>query len=289
MENPLADAQLARAGLERLFLQSLPDIEHVSRFIARRQRLSATETEDFLSEVNLAFVRSDYAVLAAFEGRSSLRTYLTIVIQRLFLDYRRKQWGKWRPSAAALRRGPLAMRLEILLYREGLTLDAALETLRTNFSCAESREAMTDLAQALPARVSRRGMMEGADSLASVPAPDLDRPDVQLEGRDTSVRAQGLVNEVMEAFEPQDRIVLRMRFEDEIPVARIARTLGLDQKRLYRRMEELLAGFRKSLQDKGLGWPEVAAMIERGQCHLCLPPLAPETGHPRPSPEEAQA
>ena len=289
MEKTPADAQLPRAERESLFLASLPDIDRVSRFVARRQRLSAAEADDFCSEVNLAFIRSDYAVLASFGGRSSLRTYLTTVIQRLFLDYRRRLWGKWRPSAEALRRGPLAMRLEVLLYREGMSLDAALETLRTNFSCPESREAMADLAHALPARTNRRAMMEGGEDLSALPAGDLASPEVQLEGKDTATRAQGLINEVMESLDPQDRIVLRMRFEDDISVADISRTLHLDQKRLYRRIEEMLAGFRKSLEERGLGWPAVARMIERGQCHLCLPPSMPETGHSRPSPEEVQA
>ncbi len=289
MEKTLADAQSRRAEREQLFLQSLPDIEHVSRFVARRQRLSAAETDDFCSEVNLAIIRGDYAILASFGGRSSLRTYLTTVIQRLFLDYRRRLWGKWRPSAEALRRGPLAMRLEILLYREGLSLDAALDTLRTNFSCPESREAMSDLAHSLPPRTSRRAMMEGGEDLTSVPAGDLASPEVQPEGRNTSARAQEIITAAMEALEPLDRIVLRMKFEGGVSVADIGRTLHLDQKRLYRRIEDLLSGFRKSLQEKGLEWPEVARMIERGQCHLCLPPLSPESDDPRPSPEEVQA
>jgi len=290
MEKPPADAQSRRAELERLFLAALPDIEQVSRFLARRQRLSAAEADDFCSEVNLSFVRSDYAALGSFGGRSSLRTYLTTVIHRLFLDYRRKVWGKWRPSAEAVRRGPLAIRLEILLYREGLSLDAALETLRTNFSCPEGREALADLARSLPKRTNRRAMVEGdGEDLASLPAGELASPEVQLDCFDTSCRVQGLINEVMEALEPLDRIVLRMRFEDDITVADIARTLHLDQKRLYRRIEELLAGFRKSLEERGLGWAEVARMIEHGQCHLRLPPVTGETGGSRPSPEEVQA
>ena len=93
----------------------------------------------------------------------------------------------------------------------------------------------------------------------------------------------------MEGLDPQDRIVLRMRFEDDISVADIARTLHLDQKRLYRRIEEILQGFRRSLEAKGLGWAEVVPMIERGQCHLRLPPLAAEKPALRTSPSEVQA
>ncbi len=289
MKQTLADAHVQRAELEGLFVSSLPDLERVSRFIARRHRLSSSEADDFCSEVNLAIIESNYAVLASFQGRSSLRTYLTTVIQRLFLDYRRRLWGKWRPSAEARRRGPLALRLEILLYRDGLNFEEAFESLRTNFACEESREALAELAHGLPPRTSRRAMAEGGEDLATVAAPELASPEVQLEGTKTALRTQTLINLAMEALDPQDRIVMRLRFEDDVSVADIARTLHLDQKRLYRRIDELLHGFRKSLQDQGLGWPEVVRMIERGQCHLCLPGRLPEEkGAERPSPQEVQ-
>jgi RNA polymerase sigma factor for flagellar operon FliA len=289
MEKTVAEAQTSREALESLFVSSLPDIERVARFIARRQRLSPSETDDFLSEVNLAIIQSGYTVLGSFQGRSSLRTYLTTVIQRLFLDYRRKLWGKWRPSAEAQRRGPLALRLELLLYRDGLSLEEALETLRTNFACEESREAITELAHHLPPRTSRRALSEGGEDLATVPAGDLASPDAHIDGARTGDRTQRLINEVMEALEPRDRIVLRMRFEDDLSVADIARTLHLDQKRLYRRIDEMLVSFRKSLEERGLGWPDLERMIERGQCHLCLAPIEAENGETRPSPSEAQA
>jgi len=289
MDQTSSDAQPPRAALESLFVSSLPDIEKVARFIARRHRLSPSETDDFISEVNLAIIQGEYAVLASFQGRSSLRTYLTTVIQRLFLDYRRKQWGKWRPSAEALRRGPLALRLEILLYRDGMSLEEALETLRTNFACNESREAISELAHRLPPRTSRRALSEGGEDLSSIPAGELVSPEAGLDGGRLNDRAQGLIAEVMERLDPQDRIVLRMRFEDDLSVADIARTLHLDQKRLYRRLDELLATFRKSLKERGLLWPDLEQMIERGQCHLCLSPVGAENEESRPSPSEAQA
>ena len=289
MNQRLAEGYVPRTELESLFVSSLADIQRVSRFIARRHRLSQAETDDFCSEVNLAIIQGNYAVLSSFQGRSSLRTYLTTVIQRMFLDYRRRLWGKWRPSTEARRRGPLALQLEILLYRDGLTFDEAVETLQTNFACEESRDAMAQLAHLLPPRTNRKSMNEGGEDMAAVPAGELASPEAQVEGASTLARTQGLVDDVMEGLDPQDRIVLRMRFEDNISVANIARTLHLDQKRLYRRIEDLLAEFRKSLEDRGLGWPEVVRMIERGQCQLLLPPLVSESAAERPSPKEVQA
>jgi RNA polymerase sigma factor (sigma-70 family) len=289
MDPTLTDAPLRRAELEGLFVSSLPDIERVSRSIARRNRLGPAEADDFCSEVNLKIIENNYAVFASFQGRSSLRTYLTTVIQRLFLDYRRRAWGKWRPSAEAHRRGPLAIRLEALLYRDGLSLEEALETMRTNLACEESREALTALAHNLPQRTSRRAISDGGADLESVSAPEFASPEVQLEGATTSARTQALIDASMLLLSAQDRIVLRLRFEDDISVADIARTLHLDQKRLYRRIEDLLQGFRKTLEGQGLGWPEVTRMIERGQCHLRLPMEPGEMTAARPSHAEAQA
>src|SRR4051812_28238821 len=87
---------------EVLFLTELPTIERVAAFVTSRHRVPAAEAQEFASHVKMHIIESDYAVLKRFEGRSSLRTYLTVVIQRLFLDYRISQWGKWRPSAEAM-------------------------------------------------------------------------------------------------------------------------------------------------------------------------------------------
>jgi|SRR5438876_9252438 len=86
---------------EAVFLSQLDLIERVIAFVCARQHVASTDADDFSSFVKLKFVENDYALLAKFEGRSSLRTFLTVVIQRLFLDHRITAWGKWRPSATA--------------------------------------------------------------------------------------------------------------------------------------------------------------------------------------------
>src|SRR6185369_9474972 len=78
---------------EHVFLTNLSLIERVVRFAASRQRLSAAETEDLGSLVRLRLIENNYAILERWEGRSSLATYLTTVVQRLILDERNKQWG----------------------------------------------------------------------------------------------------------------------------------------------------------------------------------------------------
>jgi DNA-directed RNA polymerase specialized sigma24 family protein len=65
-------------------------IDEVTAQVCRRHRLSSAEAEDFRSEVGRHFVQRDFEALRRFERRSSLRTYLTVVICRLFLNDRHR-------------------------------------------------------------------------------------------------------------------------------------------------------------------------------------------------------
>lgn len=265
----------ARAEREAFFLAALPRIEEAIRIVARRNRLSGAEAEDFGSEIKLALIENDYDVLARFQGRSSLRTYLLTVVQRRFLDRRRRQWGKWRPSPQAERLGPVALRLEALLYRDRLPLAEAVETLRLNLGVDETAEALVALAHRLPVRAARRTAesLDGPERPEPA-APVPDDPHAGLEARETAARCQAAVARAMAALAPDDRVVLRLRFEDGVSVADIARARRLDQKKLYRRLDAMLASFREVLERQSLAWDDVRAWIERGQCHLRLPPPA---------------
>src|SRR5258706_111345 len=140
---------------EQLFLSELALIERVIAWVCARRCLRGADAEDFGSAVKLRLIEGDYEILGRFEGRSSLKTYLAAVIQRLYLDYQTQRFGKWRPSAEARRLGPVALRLESLLYPDGLTFEEACGVLQTDFGVTESREALYELSQKLPLRRNR--------------------------------------------------------------------------------------------------------------------------------------
>src|SRR5689334_6294840 len=109
-----------------LLLQNLAMIQQIILTVCRRNGLDPDETDEFAGVVRLRLVEDDYAVLRAFRGRSTLKTYLTAVIMRLLLDHRRQEWGKWRNTALAERLGDAAMELERLLHRDERPLEEAL-------------------------------------------------------------------------------------------------------------------------------------------------------------------
>ena len=67
-----------------------------------------------------------------------------------------------------------------------------------------------------------------------------------------------------QALTPTERLILKMRFEDSIAVADIARALHLNQKRLYRTIEQLLATLRAGLEAEGIGAGEASALFADG-------------------------
>src|SRR4051812_20068245 len=117
---------------ETLLVSELDTIERIISFVASRRRLRPDDAEEFAAHVKMKLVEKDYVILRKFEGRSSLRTFLTVVIQRLFVDYTAAKWGRWRPSAEARRAGDVGVMLDELLWRDGYSLDEACEILATN-------------------------------------------------------------------------------------------------------------------------------------------------------------
>src|SRR4029079_5287918 len=135
---------------EAIYLAHRELIDRAIWSVCRRHGLSGADADDFAGGVRLHLIEDDYAVLRRFEQRSSLQTYLLAVITHCFQDFRNARWGKWRPSAEARRLGPLAVRLETMTVRDGLTLDEAYETLRTHFNLTESRQAIEVMAARFP-------------------------------------------------------------------------------------------------------------------------------------------
>lgn len=274
---------------ETMFVTNLDVIESVIRYVCQRHKLSGSEGEEFDSEVKLRLVDHDYEVFRKFQHRSSLRTYLTIVIQRIYLDYRNHLWGKWRPSAEAQRLGPIAIRLETLMTRDGFSFDQACEYLRTNEHITASDSHLSAIAMRLPAR-SRRAMVgeEALETIADATSWEEDRL-VSSEQRADVRRLSSALTRAIRSLSDQDRVMLRLRFQDGIAVADIARALHLDQKPLYRRFDALLRRLRAALEAEGIDPEEARELVERNDIDIRLALFAPTPGEDDPGGGPASA
>jgi RNA polymerase sigma factor (sigma-70 family) len=237
---------------ERLFVENLRLIEDTIRLVCRQLRCSPEEREDFISQSRLKLIEDDYAILRKYAGRCSLRTYLVTVVRHQLYDYRRQRWGTWRPSAEARRLGPAAVELDTLLHRDRVSRDEAIERLRASARFDETAEELRRLAEALPPHYPR--IVEGEAALEDLAAPraGADR-DMLIRERLATVRtARTALVASMEELDEEDRVVLRLRFQEGIKVPRIAQILGQDAKALYRRCDRLLATLRGILERRGV-------------------------------------
>ncbi|MGH9349313.1 MAG: hypothetical protein ACRD26_18815, partial [Vicinamibacterales bacterium] len=197
------------------FLESnLPIVERVVSEVARRQRVSGDALAEFRSLVFMKLVEHDYTVLRRFHGDSSLRTYLTVVVQRVLLDYRNREWGRWRASAAAHRLGPLAVRLERLVARDGLTLAEAMAALGVDVDLGRC----AGFAETLRGRTAVKGSRAtlGEDAIPECPDP-APGPESLAEQRDQAGRAAAMrtnVRDALRALDSQDHLIITLRFRD---------------------------------------------------------------------------
>lgn len=251
------------AQFEELLVSALPIVDEAIRFVCHRGRGGREETAEFASVVRLKLVDRDYAILRRFEGRSSLRTYLSVAIQRLYLDFQRQRWGVWRPSAEANRLGETAIRLDSLIYRDGLPVEEAIETLRSNPGVRESPSELRTLASQLPCRRRKaRWQAEDTASQCSCSAEEVvERPALASERRERAYALRNAIRALLGALPPEDALMLRMRFGDGLSVTHIATIHGIPAKPLYHRIERLLTGLRQALVSQGWGSAEVSSLL----------------------------
>jgi RNA polymerase sigma factor (sigma-70 family) len=248
-------------GPEELFHDNLPLIDRVSARVCRNARLIGADAEDFASAARLQLMENGYAALRKFEGRCSLGTYLTIVIQRMLMLDRMRAWGRWNASTAAQKLGDAGLRAEQLIRRDGRTIDEALPILR-DLDPALTRARLEEIVAQLPERKPRLRVVDAEEVEEELLARESSETRVvEREVQTQSERATVTIRGVMAAMTLEDRTIVRLHFHAGMTLAEIARALAIPQRPLYRRLERILATLRDALGRAGLDRGSVADLI----------------------------
>ncbi|HEX6747197.1 MAG TPA: sigma-70 family RNA polymerase sigma factor [Longimicrobium sp.] len=251
-----------RQDLAALLERHLGWIERVAAALCRKHGLDPDEVDDFTSWVKTRLVEDDYAILRKFRGESQLTTFLTVVLNRMYRDYRVAQLGRWRPSAAARRRGPAAVQLERLVYRDGMSAAQAAAALRSAGIQLSDGDAIRIVAE-LGTGVRGRPKQVGDAPLDITPAAE-QADDSVLDSEAQAGRAalREVLGRAMEGLPAEDRRIVEMRFFGGATVADIARALRTEQKPLYRRLERILKHLRGRLEAEGFPADRVREIID---------------------------
>jgi len=249
---------MAESG-KRLFEEARADIDGAMKLVGFRRRLNPTEFEDLRSFVMLKLIENDYGRLRKFQHQGSMRAYLNVVVQRLYVDYKIWCVGKWHPSAEAERRGTVAVELERLIYRDGYEPREAIEHASSRNPGMATRDELWQTAYALPVRHRPRHVSD--ETLYRMSRPLVD----PVEARESEVVLGRLRDELGRAFgalEETDRRVLEMRFRDQRTVPEIAAALGIAAKPLYARIRRLLRRVRSRLETAGVGSQQAIELVQ---------------------------
>jgi RNA polymerase sigma factor (sigma-70 family) len=249
---------------EELFRDNLPLIERVITGICRRAGLRDADAEDFGSNVRLALIENDYAVLRGYEGRAPLGAFLAVVVQRMLSREWIRLRGRWHPSAEAERSGDAAVLIEKLTVRDGRSVDEAVE-IACNVDPSLSRARAREIAERLPARAPRPRLVPLPEEEVRFVAPDAtDARANEAETRRLSERAAEVVRDTLAALPLQDRMLVRLCFGAQMSIADASRVLGAPQRPLYRRIEFLMRQLRGALEGAGIGSATVEDVISAG-------------------------
>jgi len=250
----------SRDEAEREFLARVKVIERFARGQAWRRHFSKETSEDFVSEVMTKFIEHDYKRLRKLRGESSVEAFLATTVANLAKDFTVALWGKCRTSPAARRLGDVAVQLELLLMRDGMSFDVACEVLWSR-GVKLTRKELEALAAQLPHRTTRRfESIESAFGLLSdEPAPDT--PLAQQEAARTAARVKAVLVQTFKSWTPEDQLLFTMRYKDGKRIPEIARVLGKPAHPLYHRADRLLAMLRTALEAAGLDAQAVLGML----------------------------
>jgi RNA polymerase sigma factor for flagellar operon FliA len=255
---------------QRLLLDHLDLVNQIVRTVGQRRHLSRTERDDFASFVHLRLVDDDYAILRKFQGRSTLWTYLAAVIERMALDYFAEKWGRWRPSAMAERLGPIAVTLERLVTRDLHTVEEAMEILRTNHDVGLSHAELRRIWEQLPVRLRNTEVgEEAAEELLSNDSAEAAIDDAAR--RDSVARLQLALQAAFAQIAAQDRVLIALRFDQDLSIIEIAKLTGTSVPTLHRRLDKSVKQLRLALSRAGFDPREVANLI--GHPSIALSPL----------------
>lgn len=194
------------------------------------------------------------------EGPAVFSTWLRAVVRNLCLDWRRKQFGRTRFFKSISRLSVFDQEVFRHLYERRVSFDETFQSLRSTFPdithtrLAESRgridqELTKRQRQLLDARLSQQASRMGA-SLDETATPHVNVPDPAPNPEIHAVIKEraAILRQALGRLPPHERLLIRLRFEQELTLEQVARLLGLgNAQRAERQIKGVLEKLREEL------------------------------------------
>jgi len=193
------------------------------------------------------------------QGPAVFSTWLRAVVRNLCLDWRRKQVGRHRFFKSISRLSVFDQEVFRHLYERRLSFDETFQSLRSIFpditpaQLAESRarieQALTmKQRRLLDARISQRASQTSA-SFDEIPAANLSDPAPDPEAQALLKERATALRRAVGRLPQHERLLIRLRFEQELTLDQVARLLDLgNAQRVERQIRGVLEKLREELE-----------------------------------------
>jgi len=253
---------------EEIFEANLEDVEAVARSICKRHYIYGKEADDFVSSVKEKLIEDDFRRIRAYRGISTFRAYLHTVISRIYSDQMRKIYGRYRPSAKAKSLGPVAVILECLI-NERHSFDEAYEILTTNHCISITKKRAYEIYCKLPeGKVRGLSIDVGDEELLGI-ADTKNRPDQMLlnkellkEKEEVLLTLEKVREKIVKSLSEEDRLILKMKFQDDMETPKIAKALNRQTNYVNRRIRNILSMFKREILSKGISEDDAIDVIK---------------------------
>ncbi len=251
--------------------------------IAERRFIDTNCAEEAALYVMNRLEEDDYRRLRTFSGRAKFSTFISSLTIRLLEDFSRKKFGRVRPPAWITALGGIWVTLFQLLCLQRLSVVEAIETMKSRVADSKQQQA-EEAAWTILEKVTDCGKHQGLQ----IPYDDAGKRQVNdqdtMVSRHDSPEVHFLKNERSILFEllfkgmtteedvqssaehsfitvletpirvsAEERLLLKLCFQDELSVTRAGKMLGWNANQSHGKLRRLLVRLRDEFDRAGIG------------------------------------
>ena len=239
------------AGWEA-FLETYSTVLHS---IARQFEVDNSTSDDCFEFVCAKLSDNNFRRLKAFnpEGPARFRTWLTAVTANLCRDWRRSVYGRKRLPESVRQLPEFEQLVFECLYRQGMTHHECLHILKSRFtkltleriSAANARlHSVLSSKQRWQLSITRGESQSIVDTEPTIDTND-DGPEFHVQSDEDRLRVQ----KAMACLEPRQRLLLQLRYQQDLTLREVAQLTGLADPFIARRqIDAALAALSKAMK-----------------------------------------
>jgi len=249
-------ARLASGKVESAWRAFLERYSPLIMHVVRRFESDHNQVTDCYVHACAELSNNGFRRLLAFrpDGRAQFQTWLKTVVTNLCVDWRRQRHGRFRPVKVVAGLPELDQLVYRYVYVRGMPRDECLHVLQAKYPALTERELTTINARLFSLLTPQQRWQLSVRTASMLPLdapsnPDADEPLVQPvdpgpgpEELSQTEQERLQLEAAMARLAPQQRLLLRLRFQQNLTLEEVARLMRLpDPFRANRQIQAALA------------------------------------------------